>query len=316
MHRAAPRTGDRRRRALPGRRTEATYAPLRDILTGLADGDATEWLRERLGPDDGVQLAQQLATATGLTAGTAQAGDVALATRRLLAGLARRHPLLLVLDDVHWAAPAFLDLVESIVELSHAPLLVLCLARPDILDVRPQWGGGRLSSTTVVLDALTHDESQVLLDRLASAGSIDRGRRDRILALGGGNPLFIEQLLAAALEDDLDTLPDTIQTLLAGRLDRLDEPRSRCHRSGVRVRLVVCGRRRRGARRPRRRTLARDARPARADPAGRGERPGGSGWSFRHILIRDVAYASVPKRRRAELHERLGARAAEHGPAG
>ena len=295
---------------------DATYGPLRDILTALAEGDPAVWLRERLGPDDGVHLAEQLATATGLATGTAHAGDVALATRRLLTGLARGHPLLLVVDDVHWAAPAFLDLVESIVELSHAPLLVLCLARPDLLDVRPQWGGGRLSSSTVVLDALTHDESQVLLDRLASAESIDGERRDRILTLGGGNPLFIEQLLAAALEDDLDTLPDTIQILLAGRLDRLDD----FDRAVIEA-ASVCGS-----------SFAADDVAALVDRdvglslvtlvrrelirPGEANDPGGSGWSFRHILIRDVAYASVPKRRRAELHERLGTRAAERGSEG
>ena len=117
-----------------------TYAPLRELLNELADGDPAEWLRRRLGTDDTPRLADQLAVAVGFAKGTAQAEDAALATRRLLAGLADERPLLLVVEDVHWAAPAFLDLVESVVELSHAPILVLCLARPDLLDLRPHRG--------------------------------------------------------------------------------------------------------------------------------------------------------------------------------
>ena len=130
---------------------------------------------------------------------------------------------MLVLDDVHWAAPAFLDLVESLVELVRAPVLVLCLARPDLLEVRPHWGGGHLSSSAILLDALTPAESEALLDRLAADERLDTAAREHILAVAEGNPLFIEQLLAAALEGSSETLPDSIQTLLAARLDRLDE---------------------------------------------------------------------------------------------
>ena len=292
---------------------ETTYAPLREVLEELGGGDVTVWLRERLGPNDGVHLAEQLASGTGLATGSAHAEDVALATRRLLAGIARRTPLLLVVDDAHWAAPAFLDLVESLVELSHAPLLVLCLARPDLLDLRPGWGGGRLSSSTVMLDALTRDESDVLLDRLASDGRIDSANRDRILALAEGNPLFIEQLLAAALDDELDTLPDSIQTLLAGRLDRLGELDR-----GVVEAASVCGAS--FATDDVAALVERDVGPALVSlvrrelirPGEPGD-PAGTGWSFRHSLIRDVAYGSIPKWRRAELHECLAAQTDARG---
>jgi DNA-binding SARP family transcriptional activator len=292
---------------------DATYAPLRDVLAAVAEGDPLEWLRGRLGRDDEVHLADQLAAATGLAPGTAQAEDVALATRRLLAGHARRRPLLLVLDDVHWAAPAFLDLVQSLVELSHAPMLVMCLARPDLLDVRPQWGGGRLSSSTIMLDALSRADADSLLDHLSSETGLGRAERENILALAEGNALFIEQLLAAALEDEVETLPDSIQALLAGRLDRLDsvdravvEAASVCGPSfaagdvaalvgrDVAASLVTLVRREL-------------IRPGEFDD------PGGAEWSFRHALIRDVAYAGIPRRRRAVLHEALGARADEHG---
>jgi DNA-binding SARP family transcriptional activator len=295
---------------------DATYAPLRDLLTELADGDPAAWLRRRLGTDDAPHLADQLAVAVGLQNGTAHAQDAALATRRLLAALARERPLLLVLEDVHWAAPAFLDLVESLVELAHASILVLCLARPDLLDLRPNWGGGRVRGSTILLDALPAAESETLLDLLSSNGRLDAAARRRILETAEGNPLFIEQLLAAALEGELDTLPDSIQMLLAARLDRLDD----ADRAVVQA-AAVCGTSFTseevsalvgGDVEASLVTLVRREliRPGEAEDAGRG------GWSFRHALVRDAAYAGVPKRRRAELHERLAERALEAGMGG
>ena len=290
-----------------------TYAPLRELLNELSDGDPAEWLRRRLGTDDTPRLADQLAVAVGFAKGTAQAEDAALATRRLLAGLADERPLLLVVEDVHWAAPAFLDLVESVVELSHAPILVLCLARPDLLDLRPHWGGGRVSSSTLLLDALPAPASAALLDLLSSDRRLDAAARTRILETAEGNPLFIEQLLAAELEGDLATLPDSIQMLLAARLDRLDE----ADRAVIQA-AAVCGT-----------SFTSDEvsalvgedvaaslvtlvrreliRPGEAEAVERG------GWSFRHALVRDVAYAGVPKWRRAQLHERLAERALDAG---
>ena len=273
-------------------------------------------MRERLGTDGGAPLAEQLAVAVGLAAGSARTEDAALAARRLLAGVALEHPLVLVLDDVHWAAPAFLDLVESLVELVRAPVLVLCLARPDLLEIRPHWGGGHLSSSAILLDALTPAESGALLDRLAADERLDTAAREHILAVAEGNPLFIEQLLAAALEGSSETLPDSIQTLLAARLDRLDER----DRAVVQA-AAVCGASFTtedvaalvdGDTAASLVTLVRRelVRPGEAGDLG------AEGWSFRHALIRDVAYGSIPKRRRAELHERLAARAIERGTDG
>jgi DNA-binding SARP family transcriptional activator/tetratricopeptide (TPR) repeat protein len=290
---------------------EATYAPLRDVLASLAGGDLADWIREHLGTGDDGTLAEQLVGALGLGEEPGRTEDTALAARRLLAGLARERPLLLVLEDVHWAASAFLDLVESVVEIVRAPVLMLCLARPDLLDVRAHWGGGRLSSSSILLDALTPAESDSLLDRLSSDGRLDAAARKRILDGAEGNPLFIEQLLAAALEGDTGAVPDSIQTLLAARLDRLDD-RDRA----VAQAAAVCGT-----------SFTTDdvAELVQGDPstsllalvrrelirAGEADDPDGVGWSFRHSLIRDVAYATLTKRRRAELHERLAARAIE-----
>jgi DNA-binding SARP family transcriptional activator len=285
---------------------ESTYAPLREMIEALADGDPASWTQKRLGDDAGAGLAHHLNAATGLASGAAHAEDVALATRRLLTSLARKRPLLLVIEDVHWAAPAFLDLVNSVVELVHAPVLVLCLARPDLLELRPHWGGGRVSSSTLMLDSLPGSESAELLDTLVAQSDLAANRRERILALAEGNPLFIEQLLAAAIEGD-ESLPDSIQTLIAARVDRLDELSrvvvqtasvlgasftaedvSKLVEGDVPSSLVTLVRREL-------------IRPGEADD------PGGPDWSFRHSLIRDVAYASIPKRRRAQLHENVAA---------
>jgi DNA-binding SARP family transcriptional activator/tetratricopeptide (TPR) repeat protein len=293
---------------------ENTYAPLQELLYGLAEGDLESWIHRRLEPDaDGAQLTDWLAAAAGAGGEPGRPEETAWAARRLLAGLAQQRPLLIVLDDVHWAAPAFLDLVESLVELGRAPLLVLCLARPDLVDIRPHWGGGRVSSSSILLDALTDEESSALVGRLTDDGNLDRDSRERILAAAEGNPLFIEQLLAAALEGDVDAVPDSIQTLLTARLDRLDD-RDRA----VAQAAAVCGTSF---------TTAEVAELVEADPSdslltlvrrelvrpGDADDPGGAGWSFRHGLIRDVAYGSLTKRRRAELHERLAARAIESG---
>jgi DNA-binding SARP family transcriptional activator/tetratricopeptide (TPR) repeat protein len=291
----------------------APYAPLRELLAGLAEGELEGWIRDRLEPDaDGAQLAAWLAAAVGQRGEPASPEETAWAARRLLAGLAHERPLLVVLDDVHWAAPAFLDLVESLVELARAPVLVLCLARPDLLDLRPQWGGGRLSSSSVLLDALTAAESDALLHRLAPEETVEPAARERIVAVAEGNALFIEQLLAAALEGS-EAVPDSIQTLLAARLDRLDDLDR-----AVAQAAAVCGT-----------SFAADevAELVEADASaslltlvrrelvrpGEADDPGRPDWSFRHSLIRDVAYGSLTKRRRAELHERLARRAIERG---
>ena len=289
---------------------EATYAPLRDLLAALAGGDLAAWIRERLEPEP---LADGLVGALGMGGQPGRTEDTALAAGRLLGGLGRDRPLLLVLEDIHWAAPVFLDLVESVVGVVRAPVLVLCLARPDLLDVRAHWGGGRLSSSSILLDALAWRESEALLDRLCIDGELAAAARERILRVAEGNPLFIEQLLAAALEGDTGAVPDSIQTLLAARLDRLDD-RDRATAQAA----AVCGTSF---------TTEDVAELVEGDPSaslltlvrrdllrpGEADDPGGAGWSFRHSLIRDVAYGSLPKWRRAELHERLAERAVERG---
>jgi len=284
----------------------ATYAPLRDAFSALASGTVAAWATELLADErDGELLAAKIAAVAGEAPSTGPVEETAWAVRRLLETLARERPVVIVLEDLHWAAPVFLDLVEHVAELARAPILLLCLARPDILDTRPEWAGGRLSASSILLDALPNDEARMLLEGLAGDTALDDEARAEILAGAAGNPLFLEQLLASALESgEIDT-PDSIHALLSARLDRLPEAERRIAQAaavygqtfptGV-LQAVV------GA----------DVRPALITLARRDfvelEAPDAFGdetWGFRHVLVRDEAYAGIPKRRRAALHRQI-----------
>ena len=205
--------------------------------------------------------------------GTAHAEDTALATRRLLAGLARERPLLLVLEDVHWAAPAFLDLVESLVELAQAPLLVLCLARPDLLDVRPHWGGGRLQQLgdpprRAAADRVGGSARSALLDRAARhRGASADPRRRR------GQPALHRAAARRRARGRPGGAPRLDPDADRGSARPAGRARSRRRRGRCRLRHLVRRRGRRGARRGRRGGLPGDARPAGADSPWRGGRP-------------------------------------------
>jgi class 3 adenylate cyclase/tetratricopeptide (TPR) repeat protein len=232
--------------------------------------------------------------------------EIALQTRRLLEQLARERPVVVVFDDLQWAEPTFLDLLDHVTDLARdAPMLLICVARPELLDHRPGWGGGKLNSTTMLLEALTEEESARLVDNLLLT-RIDAETKERIATAAEGNPLFLEEMLAMVADGangDV-TVPPTIQALLAARLDRLaaDErtvvecaaiqgqefrddalasllpdsvaPRlAEMHQSLIRKDLI---------------------------------RPVSDGtYRFKHLLLRDAAYDALPKEQRADLHERF-----------
>jgi class 3 adenylate cyclase len=236
----------------------------------------------------------------------AASDEIALQTRRILARLARERPLVLVFDDLQWAEPTFLDLIDHVTDLSRdAPMLLLCVARPELLDVRPGWGGGKLNATTMLLEALTDAESAQLVDNLLLA-QLDAGMKERIATAAEGNPLYLEEMLAMVAEGrngDLP-IPPTIQALLAARLDRL----ARDERTAVECAAVQGQEFRHDA-------LAKLVPVA---LAGRLTaihqslvrkdliRPSGENtFRFKHLLLRDAAYEALPKEQRADLHERF-----------
>jgi class 3 adenylate cyclase/tetratricopeptide (TPR) repeat protein len=241
--------------------------------------------------------------------------EIAYAFRKLLESVAAERPVVCVFDDIHWGEETFLDLVEHIADLSRdAPILVLCSARPELLDRRPGWAGGKVNATTVLLEPLRPEDADALIESL---GHVDATLADRIRDAAEGNPLFVEQMVALVKESGNGdvTVPPTIQALLAARLDQL-EPSERAvlergsvegrvfHRravealapddTGVVTRLTSLVRK----------ELVRPDKPVFS---------GDDAFRFRHMLIRDAAYDALPKAVRAELHERFAEWLESHG---
>jgi class 3 adenylate cyclase/tetratricopeptide (TPR) repeat protein len=240
------------------------------------------------------------------------------AVRKALEAAAQVTPVVAVFDDIHWAEPTFLDLIEHVADLSReAPLLLLCLARPELLDRRSGWGGGKLNATTILLEPLSATETDELMERLLHEAPLDPDLRQRIRDAAEGNPLYVEEMVALveASGNDEISVPGTIQALLAARLDQLD-PSER----GVLERGSVEGRTfHRGAVQ----ALAPDETNVEQRLTGlvrkelvRPDKPqlaGEDAYRFRHLLIRDAAYDALPKATRGELHERFAAWLEAHG---
>jgi DNA-binding SARP family transcriptional activator len=246
--------------------------------------------------------------------GDATAGDreeIFWTARSVLERLARDRPIVVFFEDVHWAEHTFLDLVEYLVErVRDRPILVVCIARPELLEQRPGWREERSNAGTLMLERLPDQDCEALITNLARG--LAPATRVRVLAIADGNPLFIEQLVAMLAErGDRETelpIPPTIAALLSARLDRLGP--------GVRAviaRAAVVGKEfpleavvellPDDARRFAARHLDALAGKEMIEPAS--SPGGGEGFRFRHILIQQVAYDTTPKRVRAELHERL-----------
>ena len=213
-------------------------------------------------------------------------------------------------DDIQWGEPAFLELIEQVTALSRdAPLLLCCMARSELLDLHPGWADGRLGAATIALQGLNRAETDTLIDHVAADAALPAALRVQIREAAEGNPLFVEEmigLLRDAPDDDV-SVPPTIQALLTARLDQLDPAeRAIIQRGAIEGRVFH-----RGAveslspDEPRLETrlaalVRKDlVRPERAHLAGE------DAYRFRHLLVRDVAYESLPKAARAELHERF-----------
>ena len=150
--------------------------------------------------------------------------EIAYAFRKLLETVASERAVVCVFDDIHWGEETFLDLVEHVADLSRdAPILLLCSARPELLDRRRGWAGGKVNATTVLLEPLRPEDADTMIESL---GHIDATLADRIREAAEGNPLFVEQMLALVKESGNGDLvvPPTIQALLAARLDQLEPP--------------------------------------------------------------------------------------------
>jgi class 3 adenylate cyclase/predicted ATPase len=245
--------------------------------------------------------------------------EIAWAVRKLFESSAELRPLVVVVDDLHWGEAVLFDLIEHVADFSRdAAILILCLARPELLDARPGWGGGKLNATTLLLQPLQPAETATLIDELVPARSrLDPWLRERVQVTAEGNPLFVEEMLALISESGSSELavPATIAALLAARLDQLpagERTVLECgsvegqsfHQGTVEVmapeerdvpgRLMAL--------------VHKDLiRPDRA------VLPGEEAFRFRHLLIRDAAYETLSKADRAELHERFARWLEERG---
>ena len=163
----------------------ATYLPLREMVERLEMGAV---LAEA---EDAELVVQRVLELVGLAEGTAPAGEGTWAVRRLFEALARERPLLLAFEDVHWAEPTLLDLIEQLAERATGPILAVCIARPELLDQRPAW-----AERALVLEPLAEEESVALLASLPGGDELTAEARQRIVEVTAGNPLFAEQLFA------------------------------------------------------------------------------------------------------------------------
>jgi class 3 adenylate cyclase/tetratricopeptide (TPR) repeat protein len=255
-----------------------------------------------------IEVLKQLGAETTvdtIAGGTMGSNELFWSVRRTFEEIAASRPLVLVFEDIHWGAPTFLDLIDHIADLSRgAPILLLCVARPDLLDERMGWAGGKLNATTTLLEPLTADESAALLEAL-NAPDIGTETRTRIIAAAGGNPLYVEEMLALALEGGDVRAPSTIQALLQARLDRLDtHERAVIERGAVEGELFHRGAVRQltnGSSEGLDTQLIGLVRKELIRPD-RATFPGDDAYRFRHLLIRDAAYDALPKETRADLH--------------
>jgi len=308
-----------------------TYWPVREALLSALDIRADALPSEIEAAINGVleqddsaaRIARDVATLFGVGDEAIQAEELQWAVRKLLESLARERPLVVVFEDVHWAEPTFLDLVDHIVRWSReVPMLILCLGRPELFDLREEWQTERKRSDALVLDPLSDAACEQLIQTLVPG--LDEHLRSRIVAAAAGLPLFVHSMVSMLIDQKLLTrrgdvweatgelgdviVPPTVQAVLSARLDRLNaDERSLIERAalvGERFGMDDLG------------VLADpdDADPrilleslTRKDlirPAGDEEAQAVS-FRFSHMLIRDIAYREMPKKVRAELHERF-----------
>jgi len=292
-------------------RDDGLIAPLRAVLTAAGHSDT-----------DAQRLCAIIGATLGDTGDTERhdRDEIFAAWRLLIEVLAGRGPLVVVFEDLHWASDTLLDLVEHVtVSRTSAPLVMVALARPELLDRRPTWGGGRRNFTSLALEPLTAAEARQLVGVLTE---IVPGRiADRIVERAGGNPFFVGELVrayedrrrAGTLDDDI-VLPDTVHATVLARIDGL--PAS--ERSVLEF-AAVAGRTARAAAIG---TLLPHLDAAEIATAldALVERelltPQGAGaYTFRHIVIREVAYATLPRADRVRAHLRLARWLEEDAPA-
>ena len=268
-------------------------------------------------------MAELLAVALGVL-GAAEdgttAGELTWAVTLWAEQLAQAQPLVLVFEDVHWAEDALLDVIEHLARaLRDSPVLIVCAARPDLLEQRPSWGGGNPRSMSLELGPLTAEQSRELVDALLAHADVPPAQRALALEKAEGNPLFLEETARVLADDEagsLKRIPDSVQALIASRIDALDGDAKRVLQHAALVGRVFW----RGALDALSpghdvayaldKLLEREFVTPEAHSSIAGERA----FRFTHGLIREVAYGTLTKAHRAEDHMTLAAWVAERAP--
>jgi class 3 adenylate cyclase/tetratricopeptide (TPR) repeat protein len=305
-----------------------TFWPVVEIVrnaAGILEDDPPEVARQKiaaLAKDDAVT--RRVAAAVGLSGEEFPVEETFWGVRKLLEGMAAARPLVVVFEDIHWAETTMLDLIEHVLGSSERPIVLVCLARHELLDIRPAWD--KLPASKVVsLEALSEEDAARVAENLLGSAELDADVKSRIVAAAEGNPLFVEQMLSMMVDEGLLRLegdrwtttsslegvsvPPTIQALLAARLDLLG-PEER----GVIEAASVAGLvfpedalRELVSTEAAERLNAHIASLCRKHLVQTGVEHSGGGahYRFAHVLVREAAYQGMLKRTRATLHERF-----------
>src|SRR6266446_3973064 len=272
---------------------------LRVAVTDAIDDESdARWVESHLGPLVGLESETVL--------GGDRRGEAFAAWRRYLEALAEQRPLVLVFEDLHWADEGLLDFVDELIDwLSGVPLLILCSARPELLERRQGWGGGTLNASTLGLSPLSEKETAVLISQVLERALLPAEIQQALLERAEGNPLYAEQFAQLYLErgsaEDLP-LPETLQGIVAARLDGLSaDAKALLQDAAVVGKVFWTGALRRSDQdvTPLLHALERKGfltRQRRSSVESEGE------WAFAHMLLRDVAYGQIPRGERAEKH--------------
>jgi predicted ATPase/class 3 adenylate cyclase len=299
-----------------------TFWPLVEALreaAGIGEDDDLAGARAKLAAllgEGNEEVFERLASAVGLSEQQYPLQEVFWSARKLVETLSRRRPLVLVLEDLHWAEPALLDLVDHVAGTAEdAPALLLCVARPDILEQRPAWE----ELEHLALSPLSAAATAAIIDNLLGGAEIAEDARTRIVEAAEGNPLFVEQLLSMMIDDGLllledgvwrtgelqpDWVPPTIHALLSARLDSLErEQRAVIDPASVIGHFFQ---------QPALEELVEDfvgdqveSRLGELEAKQFVRHESDTLHSFHHVLIRDSVYDGLLKRARANLHERF-----------
>jgi class 3 adenylate cyclase/tetratricopeptide (TPR) repeat protein len=310
-----------------------TFWPLAEIVRSVAGignddpvAEAMQKLVDLLGPA-ARDVVDRLAGAIGLSPATYPVEETFWAARRFIELLDDGRPLIILIDDIHWAERTFLDMIRSVASgLVGAPVVIACSARPDLFDLHPDWGEESYQYSVLVLSPLSEDDSALVAANLLGETDLDPGVRNKIVEASEGNPLFVEQMLSMLLDDGFlardrrgrwilirdvgaITIPPTIQALLSARLDRLGPiDRVVIERAAVIGNVFF-----RGAvedlspdevRRHAGESLENLSRRELVQPH-ESTFAGQETYRFLHVLVREAAYHGLLKRTRAELHVRF-----------